>query len=156
MTLSRGSMPAMRRFAIALVLLSGCESKPSAPAEKPADKPADKPSAAPSAASEPIAPDKLCAIYVGLAEAETKLDDTAKAAKTKRCVSRAEGMKASDETGYKCLVDCTQKAKNYGEARACQKNCRGKKGGPTGDGIGSGGPKPGGSGPEGAVDDDVL
>ena len=117
--------------ALCVAVFSGCETKAT-------PSPSEKPSATPSAAvvpavAEPIAPEKLCSIYVRLADAEAKLDPAAKEAKEKRCLGLAQGLKASNETEYKCLVDCTQKAKAYSEARACQRNCRGaRKGGPEG------------------------
>jgi hypothetical protein len=134
------------RFLLLAVLVapacSGCETKTT-------PSPSEKPSATPApAVAEPIAPEKLCSIYVGLADAETKLDPAAKEAKEKRCLGLAQGLKASNETQYKCLVDCTQKAKAYAEARACQRNCRGGRKGGTEGTVGGA--------PGGGVDDDPL
>ncbi len=70
-----------------------------------------------------------------------KLDGPAADARSKKCLSRAQGLKASDEKQYKCLAECTAKAKNFDEARACRTTCRGGKGGPPGgavEGAGSG------------------
>lgn len=108
-----------------LLWLASCDNKPAPAANN-----------APAPAASIATPKELCAKYMALADAAgpNKLIPAVREPKEKRCLSRAEGLKASNETGYTCLVKCTLDAKDYAAARGCQESC----------GLKSKGGKPGG------------
>lgn len=146
--------------------LAGCDPK-EAPKPSATVTPSASPSAPPTVSAPPPAPStsitplQLCDRYVALADPDKKLDEKVRVAKHKRCVSRAEGLKAYAASAYVCLVDCTLAAKDYAAARKCRNDCQ-RLGGGTKGGIEGG--KPGGfggasgggadAGADAALDDD--